>query len=236
MKVFKRTVIALALLLMNDVAYAAPVDKISDPLKWPAQCDAVKFSEEDQRLNRLPDMNPEHVSAEQLSAIKKISSGPRGCIFGPFSVLLRSPELLTRVQMLGEHVRFTSQLPKAIREFSILIAGREVQSPYEWYIHEPIALRAGVTRETADALAAQLKPEHLTHDETIVYQFVTELHKTHMVQDTTYNAIKARFGEAGVVELTALYSYFALLGLELNVARTAAPDNVQLPFNPPWKS
>ncbi|MDE9590707.1 carboxymuconolactone decarboxylase family protein, partial [Xenorhabdus bovienii] len=91
------------------------------------------------------------------------------------SVLLRSPELMNRVQMLGEHVRFTSPLPKSIREFAILIVGREVQSPYEWYIHEPIALRAGVSRYTADALAAQRIPENMTDDETIVYQFVTEL-------------------------------------------------------------
>jgi 4-carboxymuconolactone decarboxylase len=236
MNTFKKTAVAMAFLLANGAVHAAQAEKISDPLKWPAQCDEVRFSDSDLSLDRLPDMDPQKASPEQLAAIKKISAGPRGCIFGPFSVLLRSPELLTRVQMLGEHVRFTSELPKRIREFAILIAGREMQSPYEWYIHEPIALRSGVTRETADALAAQRRPPHMTHDEAITYQFVTELHKTHMVQDATYDAFKARFGESGVVELTALDSYFGLLAQELNVARTAAPENVQLPFNPPWKS
>ncbi|PHM44666.1 hypothetical protein Xmau_01842 [Xenorhabdus mauleonii] len=235
MKLLKSTALVLVLLCSKSMAYASQVEKISDPLKWPAQCDAVKFSDEDKYLERLPDIVPSNADSAQLKAIKKISSGPRGCIFGPFSVLLRSPELLNRVQMLGEHVRFTSPLPKSIREFAILIVGREVQSPYEWYIHEPIALRSGVSRHTADALAAQRIPENMTYDETIVYQFITELNKTHMVKNATYDAVKSRFGESGIVELTALDGYFSLLGKELNVARKPVPENVLLPFNPPWK-
>ncbi|SHO57930.1 carboxymuconolactone decarboxylase family protein [Vibrio quintilis] len=236
MNYFKRIAYTFIFIFAYNMAYAGTPPKIGDPLKWPAQCDHVRFSHEDLRLDRFPDLNPQIANAAQKDAIKKISSGPRGCIFGPFSVLLRSPELLNRVQMLGEHVRFTSGLPKPIREFAILVVGREAQSPYEWYIHEPIALRSGITRKTVDALAAQRKPISMTPDEAIVYQFVTELHNTHMVQETTYNAIKKRFGQSGAVELTALDGYFMLLGLELNMARTPIPEDVKLPFNYPWKS
>jgi len=231
-----KKLLAFSMFFFTAAVSAAQDGKITDPLKWPAQCDKVNFSETDRKLDRMPDIDVKNASEEQIKAIEKISQGPRGCIFGPFSVLLRSPELLTRVQMLGEHIRFTSQLPKSIREFAILIAGREVESPYEWYIHEPIALRSGVTREIADALAKKIKPENMTRDQAVVYQFVTEIHMTHMVQDSTYNAVKQQFGDSGVVELTALDSYFSLLGQELNVARTAVPENVKLPFNPPWQS
>ncbi|WP_340621628.1 hypothetical protein [Xenorhabdus siamensis] len=41
-----------------------------------------------------------------------------------------------------------------------------------------------------------------------------------MVKNTTYNAVESRFGESGVIELTALDGYFSLLGQELNVARS----------------
>ncbi|WP_448666138.1 carboxymuconolactone decarboxylase family protein [Serratia plymuthica] len=210
--------------------------KGNNPLSWPSQCATVHYSAEEKALTRLPDLTRQQVTQEQLQAIKKITEGPRGCIFGPFAVLLRSPELLNRVQALGEHIRFMSQLPLRIREFAILITGREIQAPYVWYIHEPIALRAGITLETAGFLAKQQHPPHLTEDERIVYDFLTELHHTHMVQDATYLAMQQRFGDAGIVELTALDSYFALLGQQLNVARTPVPEGVIIPFNPPWKA
>lgn len=225
----------MGLLLIWSPLVAQAIVKGSDPLNWPLQCAVVNYSPEEQALARLPNLTPQQATPEQLLAIKKITEGPRGCIFGPFSVLLRSPELLNRVQALGEYIRFQSQLPLQVREFAILITGREVQAPYVWYIHEPIALRAGVSYETVMFLAKQQRPPHLTDDERLVYDFINELHRTHMVQDNTFLSIQQRFGDAGIVELTALDSYFALLAQQLNIARTPVPEGVVLPFNPPWK-
>ncbi len=50
------------------------------------------------------------------------------------------------------------------------------------------------------------------------------------VSDASYNAARDRFGERGVVELTTLVGYFAMVSMVLNVAHTPPEpaDGVQL--------
>lgn len=148
--------IALPLFLLSAISIDA---MSSDSLQeWPHQCDNVSVTKEDTELNRMPSISLEKADINQQLAIKKISNGPRGCIFGPFSVMLYSPEILNRVQSVGEYIRFYSIIPKPLRELAILVTGREAQSPYEWYIHEPIALQSGVTKETVEFLAKKRAP------------------------------------------------------------------------------
>ncbi|MFD2838185.1 hypothetical protein ACFS3C_21300 [Azotobacter vinelandii] len=63
-------------------------------------------------------------------------------------------------------------------------------------------------KETVEFLAKKERPPQLSVDETIVYDFVTEINANKIVSDKTYNSLKSRFGEKGVVELTALIGYF----------------------------
>ena len=49
-----------------------------------------------------------------------------------------------------------------------------------------------------------------------------ELLTTHGVSDLTYQAALDRWGERGVVELTALVGYFVMVSWLMNVARTPA--------------
>jgi 4-carboxymuconolactone decarboxylase len=151
-------------------------------------------------------------------------------VFGPFSVLLRSPELLERTQQLGEFLRFRSVVPIRLRELAILFCGREWEQPYVWFVHEPIARKEGLTPEVIAALAEARQPPNLTDDEQVVYEFSRQLLRTRKVTDQTFQQVKARFGEDGVVELAALHGYFALLAMEMNVARTPLPPEATKPF------
>jgi 4-carboxymuconolactone decarboxylase len=73
----------------------------------------------------------------------------------------------------------------------------------------------------------------MSEDEALVYDFLVELNATKGVCDTTYQACHARFGEAGVVELTALAGYFTLVSMVLNVARIPAEtESAPLPSLP----
>lgn len=60
-------------------------------------------------------------------------------------------------------------------------------------------------------------------DEAIVYDYLLELDATQAVSDATYARAVAAFGEAGVVDLTAVAGYYATLAMILNVARTPVP-------------
>src|ERR671913_2409487 len=72
--------------------------------------------------------------------------------FGPFIALLASPELMTRVSTLGEYLRFRSALPPKLSELAILITAAHWRQQYEWDVHAPIALKAGIPHAVIDAI------------------------------------------------------------------------------------
>ena len=60
---------------------------------------------------RMPPLAPSQMSAAQRAAADELTAGPRKGVKGPFIALLRSPELLARLQKVGEFLRFGSSLP-----------------------------------------------------------------------------------------------------------------------------
>lgn len=227
---------ALSLFVFASPAWSATTI-IENPVDWPKQCaPEVEPSVADAALQRMGLLKEADMTPAQHEAAVKIAAGPRGCIFGPFAVLQRSPEVLTRLQLLGEYLRFKSILPQHVREFAMLMTGRYVAAPYIWYIHEPIALQHGVTREQVAALAKGERPATLDDDEAIVYDVLDELHRRNEVSDKVYARVRERFGEDGIVELVALDGYLAVIGRELNTARLAVPASVRIPFAAPWES
>lgn len=239
MNLLRRGLAAMLLALtigLLGIPVRADVAIIDDPLHWPKQCaDDVQPTAGASALERMSKLKDVNMTAAQHEAAAKIASGPRGCIFGPFLILQRSPEILTRAQMLGEYLRFKSVIPPRLREFAILITGRSIAAPYVWYIHLPEALRAGVRREEAAALAKGERPTALDDDEAVIYDLLDGLHRNNDVSDTVYAKARARFGETGLVELVALDSYFSLLGREINMARLGVPASIRIPFKAPWE-
>ncbi len=175
-------------------------------------------------LDRLPPIPEAEQTEAQRAVSTELVSGPRGKLAGPFVPLLRSPELMRRVQKVGEYLRFESALEDRIKELAILIVARHWSQPYEWSFHLPLALKAGVTRQTATAIAEGLRPDALTPDEAAAYEFLTELLETRQVGEEAYTRALVAFGEAGVVDLVGFGGYYALLAMAMNTACTPAEE------------
>ena len=146
---------------------------------------------------------------------------------GPWHVFIRSPELLTAAQRMGEYLRYRCSLSGRLSELAILLVARHWTQDYEWGAHRKHALAAGVTQATIDAIADARRPIGLNDDEQAVHDFVSEILGTRRVSDATYEAAKARFGENGVIDLCGIVGYYQLLALTMNVARTPAPQGEQ---------
>ena len=174
--------------------------------------------------DRMPPIADADMSAEQRDAARELASGPRGAVFGPFVPLLRSPELLRRVQKTGEYLRYNSALPARLSEFTILIVSRWWTQGFEWHVHAPIAAAAGVSAETIAAIAEGRRPAAMTPEEEMVYEFCTELHVNRAVSDKSYARVAGKFGERGVIDLTGICGYYGLLAMVMNVARTPVPE------------
>ena len=179
---------------------------------------------------RFPQLTPEQMTPEQKRVAEAIMRSPRGGLSGPFNAWLRSPEVGDRLQRVGEQLRFHSSIPAALNEFAILITAREWSSQYEWYAHYPLAMKAGLPASVAEDLRLGRRPESMSEEQRIVYDFCTELHRSHVVSDATFAAAKQRFGEQGVVDLIAVSGYYVTVSMTLNTAQVGLPAGVAPPL------
>lgn len=186
-----------------------------------------------QAAERFPTLTPEQMTPAQRQVADAIMAGPRKSLGGPFNAWLRSPELADKLQQVGEHIRFHSSVPARLNEFAILITARAWDADYEWSAHYPLAMKAGLKPSIAADLADGKRPAGMAADEAVVYDFVTELRRTHRVSDPTYAAAHRVLGDQGIVDLVALCGYYDLVSMTLNTAQVAAPaDGPKLPPAP----
>jgi 4-carboxymuconolactone decarboxylase len=160
----------------------------------------------------------------QRSAAEALIAGPRKAVAGPFIALLRSPELLDRMQRVGEYLRFRNAIPQKLVELAILVTARHVDNAFEWILHQPIARKEGLGEEAIEAINERRRPGSMTPDEAAVHDFVREMLETSFVGDATYARVLERFGEQGVVDLTGTVGYFVAVCYVMNVAGTPPPS------------
>ena len=171
-------------------------------------------------IQRLPPLDRASMSETQRAAADELIQGPRKGVKGPFIALLRSPELMARLQKVGEYLRFGSAVAPRISEFVTLIVARAWTQQFEWFTHVPLALKAGTSQATIDALREGRRPGAMSGEEALAYDFSIELLNQHGVSDATYEAAVGCFGEQGVIDLTSILGYFTLISMVLNVAHT----------------
>jgi 4-carboxymuconolactone decarboxylase len=121
-----------------------------------------------------------------------------------------------------EPLRCDSAIAARSRAISYCFAARHAGNQFEWTMHAPLAISAGVAPEAIEALRQGATPRPLAPDEEDAVDFARELLATHGVSDLAYRAALARWGERGIVELTALVGYFVAVSWLMNVARTPA--------------
>ena len=181
-----------------------------------------------QRLGLPP---KDTLTAEQRAAMEEFQKQRGVPISGPFEPMLWSPEAMIRAASMGTYLRYKSVYPQDLSEFIILIAGRSWSQQYEWTIHYPIALKAGVSKSIADAIAEGRRPAGMSADQEMLYDFTTELIQNKAVSDPTYARVLKRFGEKGVIDAVSITGYYTLLAMVLNTART--PPAPGVPLLPP---
>ena len=179
--------------------------------------------------DRMPPLAQERMDEAQKEAAAALTAGPRGGVKGPFIPLLRSPELMDRLQKVGEYLRFRSSLEPRISEFLMLIVSREWTQQFEWFVHLPLALDAGIAAGTAQALAEGRRPAAMAEDEAIAWDFSGELLRTRGVSETTYRRAVAQFGENGVIDMLGVLGYFTTVSMVMNVAHSPAQRDPTLP-------
>ena len=184
--------------------------------------------------DRLPTIPPAQYSPEQKQAAAEFETARKVPVFGPFEPLMYSPAVMSQARAMGDYLRYKSAIGNTLSELAILLTAREWTQDFEWSVHYPIALKAGIRQDTADAIAEGRRPATLSADEEIVYDYAMELLKNKQVSNLTFEHAKSRFGAKGVVDMTGIVGYYTFLAMQLNAAQYApAKDAKKLPRMPP---
>jgi len=168
---------------------------------------------------RLPTIAPDQYSAEQKKAAEEFLAARKVPVFGPFEPMMHSPEVMSMARAMGDYLRYHSALGNTLSELVILVTAREWSQDYEWYVHYPIALKAGIAKDIADAIADGRRPTEMNADEEIVYDLTTEILKNKRISNATFQRAEQRFGKKGVVDTVGIAGYYTFLAMQLNMAR-----------------
>jgi len=174
-------------------------------------------------MPRLRDLTPNEMSVPQRAVFDATVAGRRGMAPANVMTWLRSPELASRGQRLGEFLRYDTTLPPRLSELAILVVARHWTAQYEWAVHHAEATRAGVPAHAIDAIAEGRLPELETRGERAVWSFSTALLETHGVPDHVYGETVAALGEQAVVELVGVLGYYTLVAMTLNAFQVDPP-------------
>jgi 4-carboxymuconolactone decarboxylase len=179
---------------------------------------------------RLPTIDPNQYNDDQKKAAEAFMAARHVPVFGPFEPLMYSPDVMTNARSMGDYLRYHSVLGNVLSEFVILVTARQWSQDYEWYVHAPLALKAGIAPEKVEAIKLGKRPERMTDDEAMLYDFSMELHQTQHVSSQLFQRVEKRFGKRGIVDLTAISGYYVFLAMQLNVAEYPIPsDGNKLP-------
>jgi 4-carboxymuconolactone decarboxylase len=159
--------------------------------------------------------------------ILKVSSAALG---GPYNALLRSPDMARRAFDFLDYLRFRTSVNKRLNEFAILIQARISNAQFEWWAHERIARKAGLSDAVMRDLQQCQSPTSMQADERLVYDYCVQLSLNHRVPDALWQEAVAAMGEQAVVDLTVLSGTYVMVSMLLNATQVGIPDGGELPL------
>ena len=152
--------------------------------------------------------------------ILKVSSAGLG---GPYNALMRSPEMARRCFDFLDYLRFKTSVNKRLNEFAILIQSRISNAQYEWWAHETIARKAGLSDAVMSDLRQCRRPAAMQDDERLVYDFCVQLSLNHRVPDALWQEAVTKMGEQAVIDLTVLSGTYVMVSMLLNATQVGIP-------------
>jgi 4-carboxymuconolactone decarboxylase len=170
-----------------------------------------------------PITSKEQVSANDHAIVDAIVDS-RGSLQGPFSMFLHSPEVAGRVAHLGAFVRFEGSLDMRVRVLAAMAAAREFDAVYVWGAQTGSARRQGVPEATITAIREK-HTRGVPPEDAQVIDFTLQLIRKHRVDDATFKAVQARFGND---QLTGAIGYYLMLAMTVNACELEAAPGAEV--------
>ena len=134
---------------------------------------------------------------------------------GPAGIWLHSPRVGEPFREMNRILRNEVPLEPRLRELAILVTAREFDSQFEWTAHEPVALREGLDPKVLDVVKFRGPVPAVPEKEAAIIAFGRELFRDRKVRAETYAQMVRVFGQAAVVNITALMANYAFTAVML---------------------
>src|ERR1051326_5585326 len=168
-------------------------------------------------MARLPSItSKDQVAAKDRDTFDSIVAS-RGAVQGPFTMFLHSPDIAGRVAHLGAYVRFEGSLDMRVRVLAAMTVAREFEAVYVWGAQTGGARRLGVPESTISAIREN-RSDGVPAEDLQIIDFTRQLLRRHRVDEPTFKAMQARFGNDELVQLTTAIGYYSLLCMTVNTA------------------
>jgi AhpD family alkylhydroperoxidase len=161
-------------------------------------------------MSRIPDLTAAEeglfVKVSRRLARKKVAQltgRETGNMLAPFDAYARAPRLLFGIAMLEEATAKLHRMPERLKVLAELKAATLTQCEWCIDIGSKIAQRTGISEEQLLALPDYRDSDLFDADEKLVLDYAVGMSRTPVsVPDELFEALRARFDEAQLVELT----------------------------------
>ena len=173
-------------------------------------------------MSRLPPVDPSTLPPGKRAVYDEILR-IRGQVRGPFAIWLTSPGLCERALSLQDWFPKHAKLDRRLLELMILVMARSATAQFAWFVHEPHALRLGVSQGIIDAIRERRTPDFDKEDERLVYDITRELDATRTLSKATYDRGTALLGVEAMVELVSAVGFYGMVAMTLNTFEAPVP-------------
>jgi 4-carboxymuconolactone decarboxylase len=178
-------------------------------------------------MPRLPiPSDTEDFSEETRAAVRHILK-TRKSMPPPSSYLAYAGRAGALLSDLVNHMRYQTSLTDAETELAICTAARAANADYIWDAHVRLGLQAGTREEALRAIETGGPLDDLTTDEALIIRFGRELLQAPRLTDETFQAVRARYGEKGLLELTGLMGVYMMNATILRAMEHRAGANAR---------
>src|SRR5207244_1689435 len=178
-------------------------------------------------MARLPSITGKDQVPAKDQAVFDAIVASRGAVQGPFTMFLHSPPVSERVAHLGAYVRFEGSLDMRVRVLAAMTAAREFEAMYVWGAQAGGARRQGVP-ETTIAAIRENHSRGIPPEDAQIVDFTRQLLRNHRVDDATFKAMQARFGNDELIQLTTAIGYYSLLAMTVNACELEPAANAEV--------
>jgi len=171
-------------------------------------------------------LSKDQVAPEHHATVDAII-GSRGALHGPFSVFLHSPEIAGRIAHLGALVRFEGTLDFRVRVLAAMVVAREFEAEYVWGAQTGSARRQHVPEATITAIRENTLTG-VPQEDAMIIEYTRTLLKKHRIPAAMDKAMRDRFGNDQMIQLSGAIGYYSMLAMTVNACELEAAAGAEV--------